>query len=130
VVADVRRARGPLGGIETALRHTNADWNLIVACDMPGLSAPFLAGLIEEAAREDCDCLLPAVGAGLPEPLCGVWHRRSLAAISGALDRNVLKISRAIEPLRVVHRQVAASDWAANMNTPAEWQAHLASGRR
>ena len=40
---------GPICGLHTALKTTRADWNLVVACDMPGLTAGFLSDLLAAA---------------------------------------------------------------------------------
>src|SRR5262249_800619 len=45
VIADAVEGSGPMGGIYTALLHSKEDWNLVVACDMPGLAPDFLRAL-------------------------------------------------------------------------------------
>src|SRR4051812_45370219 len=77
-IPDIYPGEGPLGGILTALRHSRAYWNLIVACDMPELTPAFLAELLDAADNADADALLPAGPSGRLEPLCAVYHRRAL----------------------------------------------------
>jgi molybdopterin-guanine dinucleotide biosynthesis protein A len=121
ILSDSRIGAGPLAGIHTSLSATKAAWNLIVACDMPGISASFLRSLISAAESSAADCLLPAGPSGFPEPLCAVYHLRCLDAIGAALDRNVRKITDGLDGLRVAIWSVAESAWFRNVNTPEEW---------
>jgi molybdopterin-guanine dinucleotide biosynthesis protein A len=121
LLADRRAGAGPLAGIYTALGSSSAAWNLIVGCDMPGISAPFLRSLLDVAQSLDADCLLPVGPSGLPEPLCAVYHSRCLDVIGAALDRNVRKITDGLAGLRIANWSVAESGWFRNVNTPEEW---------
>src|SRR5712692_9632320 len=69
---------GPIGGIYTALRVTASDWNLVVACDMPMLSAPVLRRLIDHSSQSASNCIVGVGPGGEPHPLCAVYHRRCL----------------------------------------------------
>jgi molybdopterin-guanine dinucleotide biosynthesis protein A len=127
VIADLFPGAGPLGGILTALRHSGADWNLLVACDMPEVSAASLTGLLLAAERCDGDALVPAGPSGLLEPLCAVYHRRAHAALQAAFDRGTRKVTAALEGLRTAVFPVADLAAYQNVNTPEEWAGYGAS---
>jgi molybdopterin-guanine dinucleotide biosynthesis protein A len=121
VLPDRRPGAGPLGGIETALTSTAADWNVVLACDMPGVSADFLRGLMEAAERLNPDALVPAGPSGRLEPLSAVYHRRCLEAFRQALDADVRKITAALTGLAVARFAVDDAACFENLNTPEEW---------
>ena len=121
ILADTRHEAGPLAGIHAALSASRAEWNLIVACDMPGISASFLASLLEAARESAADCLLPSGPSGMLEPLCAVYRSRCLPAITAALDRNVRKVTDGLAGLRIAKWRVDESGWFRNVNTPEEW---------
>ena len=50
---------GPLGGIATALRASATTWTLIVACDLPYLTKPWLDFLVARALASEGDAVLP-----------------------------------------------------------------------
>src|ERR1700730_5378875 len=75
VVADVYRDRGPLGGIHAALKDTGAEWNLILAVDLPFLTAPFLYYLLQRAQSADAMVTVPSTG-GYFQPLCAVYRKQ------------------------------------------------------
>jgi molybdenum cofactor guanylyltransferase len=126
VIPDLYPGEGPLGGILTALRHTGASWNLVTACDMPGLSPAFVQGLFEAAIRENADILMPYGPAGHPEPLCAVYHVRSLVGLEAAFAAGTRKISQAASGLRTVGLRVAELAPLENVNTPEDWSPHAA----
>jgi molybdenum cofactor guanylyltransferase len=123
---DRRPGQGPLGGMETALWHSAADWNLIVACDMPAISANFLHGLIAAAERSGGDALIPYGPSGRLEPLCAVYHTRCRADFASALEAGVRKVANAFTRLRVQTWPVVDSVWFENLNTPEEWAGYAA----
>jgi molybdopterin-guanine dinucleotide biosynthesis protein A len=123
VIADLHPGEGPLGGILTALAHTQAEWNIVTACDMPGLSSEFLVSLLEKAERTGAEALVPAGPSGRPEPLCAVYSRRALPALEAAFAGGVRKIAEALESTRAVFVPVSEALYFQNVNTPEEWAA-------
>jgi molybdopterin-guanine dinucleotide biosynthesis protein A len=117
---------GPLGGILTALDHTSADWNLIVACDMPEVSAVFLGELLAHAMRSRPGVVLPYGPDGLPQPLCAVYHRCVLAALDDRFGRGVRRVTEALSGLEVERFPVAELSHFQNVNTPQDWDAYAA----
>jgi molybdopterin-guanine dinucleotide biosynthesis protein A len=121
LLADTHAGFGPLGAIHTALGASPAEWNLIVACDMPEVSADFLRRLRAAAEHGGGDCLIPAGPSGRLEPLCAAYRTACFGAIGAALDRGVRKVTDGLAGLRVETWDVAASHWFSNVNTPEEW---------
>ena len=111
---------GPLGGVYTALSVSSTDWNLIVACDMPGISADVLRSLLQGAAVSGKSCVAASGTSGEPEPLCAVYHRVCLPALARAIQGKRFKMKDLIAELDSMATSVDASALA-NVNTPAEW---------
>ncbi len=127
VIPDLYPGEGPLGGILTALRHTGEEWNIVVACDMPRISAGFLDGLLEHATRRpEIDVLAPQGPLGRFEPLCTVYHRRSTVHLQAAFDRGLRKIAEALRGLRL--ETIAPTELTPldHVNTPEDWAPYAA----
>lgn len=122
VLEDTRPGLGPLAGIATALASTAGGWSLIVACDMPAVTAQFLTELIEKAEASSFDCILPAGVDRRLEPLCAAYHRRCLPVIEAALERGVRKVTAGLAGLDLHLWPCHDSDIFRNVNTPADWQ--------
>jgi molybdopterin-guanine dinucleotide biosynthesis protein A len=120
--------RGPLAGISAALAATHSRWNLIVACDLPYLSAEWLDWLITCALRSRAEVVIPRTGRGI-EPLAAAYRRECGAPVAGALARGLRKVSDAIKELRL--DLVYPHEWRRidpnglvlkNMNAPGDYE--------
>jgi molybdopterin-guanine dinucleotide biosynthesis protein A len=130
-VADAYPDTGTLGGIATGLQQARG-WALVVACDLPLVSAALcamLAKLADEQADEQdrWDAVVPVVD-GYEEPLHALYHRRCLPAIEARLaagQRRVISFMPDVRTLYVPEGQLRAVDPQLhsffNTNTPEEW---------
>lgn len=125
VLEDIIPNSGPLGGIHCALTHTDCDWNLIIAVDLPNLTAGFLQTLIATAATAN-DGATAVLAAG--QPLCGIYHRgRCLPEVEAALDRGMLKVTALATRLGAVEIAPESPQMLQNMNTTEDWERHMGS---
>ena len=122
VAPDLIENCGPIGGLYSALKIGRADWNLLVACDMPGLTAEFLRELLDAARQCGSTCLVPQTESGL-HPLCAVYHRRAEGAVASAIEHKRFKMHDLLKILKAVSFPVADAAQLQNVNTPVEWGA-------
>lgn len=147
-VADQVPGCGPLGGLYAALSAARGDAVLVVACDMPFLSAPLLRHLLTLAGSANrphraggaagadsvdivdiVDVVVPRTERGY-HPLCAVYTRACLEPIARRLADGRLTLVALFDDVRV--RVVTAEALGAfgdpdrllaNVNTPLEYRA-------
>lgn len=123
-IPDLLPDQGPLGGIEAALSVSGCEWRLIVACDMPSITLELLELLVDATRQSAADSIVPVSPDGRLQPLCAVYHRRCLGAISGLLSRGVRRMGEAIPHLGAVLLPIGSAESFRNLNTLDDWRTH------
>jgi len=86
VVPDRLRGAGPLAGIEMGFRSTQTNLAFLVAADHPFLSSQLISRMVDLAAEESFDAVVPSY-MGKLEPLHAVYRVETwLPAITSALE--------------------------------------------
>ena len=98
VTPDIIPGCGALGGIYTAIVRSPRDRTVIVACDMPFLSAALLGYM---AARRDGDLVIPRSRRGY-EPLCAVYASACAGPIRRRIESGHFQASQLPEGVEVV----------------------------
>lgn len=137
--------QGPLRafaqGLEQGLEGAADAWVLLLACDLPLLTAEDLVRAIAHLPELPCevDAYLPPAGSGGQassgelnktidwEPLCGFYRQRCLQSLKGTLHRGNRSFQRWLPALNIS----PLTDWTAehllNCNRPQDWERALAS---
>jgi molybdenum cofactor guanylyltransferase len=100
-IRDARPERGSVVGLFTALSGA-ADSRLVLAWDMPFVSAGLLAALLDRLG-DDASAVVP-YGVRGPQPFCAVYTAACLPAIERAIERREFRMSALIEELPNVAR--------------------------
>ena len=128
IVEDVFPDCGPLGGIHAALTTTDADLNLVLAVDLPFVTADLLRLLLAEAQDSGATVTVPHA-AGRLQPLCSVYRQQFASAAERALAQGKNKIDALFQGVSVnivSEKKLLAAGFSSaifrNLNTPEEWE--------
>jgi molybdopterin-guanine dinucleotide biosynthesis protein A len=123
VVADRLPGAGAIGGLYTALCETGTPYVIVLACDLPFISARVL-GRLAALAREPIDAVVPRTPDGW-QPLCAAYARRLEHRVRQHIESGHLKVQDLLAEVRV--RELGPDDLASidptgrsfiNVNTP------------
>lgn len=122
--------RGPLGGLETALRqYPNGESVLLLACDLPMISKAFLQCLQTIHLSENPELTVPLDAAERPQMLAAIYAASCLPQVSAMIAAEEFKMQWL--QARVKTRAVRFAEYAhltdaerllRNVNTPADYQ--------
>lgn len=129
VISDIFPGCGPLSGIHTALRHTSAELNLVLAVDMPFVQVGLLQFLLQTAQECDAVATVPQTARGF-QPLCAVYRPGFAAAAERAIHAGEYKVDAVFSSisLRVIgDAELLAAGFFErdffNLNTPEDRKA-------
>ena len=123
---DIHRRWGALGGVHAALTSCEAEWALIVACDMPYVTTPLFEQLISFTA--DFDAVAPIQEDLTPQPLCSLYRKAPCLTFAEALiksgERKPITLLQSVRTRWVMFKElsdlVAANLFFENLNTPED----------
>jgi molybdopterin-guanine dinucleotide biosynthesis protein A len=94
-LADAAPGCGPLGGLVAGVRQAKTDWTLVLAVDLPFMSAAFLRQMMAMAEQERLG--LAPVLDGRVEPLAAVYPKGCLAFAEECLASRQLSMRALVE---------------------------------
>ncbi len=90
IVKDIELEKGPLGGVYSALVHSDYDINLILSCDIPLISTQIIQ-LLVDTHSENVDISVFGNHERM-HPLIGIYSKSLMAVLKKNIDLNSLKM--------------------------------------
>ena len=133
-VPDVYPQWGALGGLHAALTACKRDWAIIVACDLPFVTAELFSFLAEK--RMDHEAVVPVQEDERPQPLAALYRvepcRQRATELIEAGRRRPLDLLEAVKTRWVSFAEIRNLDQAqrffVNINTPSDYYEATRSG--
>jgi molybdopterin-guanine dinucleotide biosynthesis protein A len=137
-VGDVYPQWGALGGLHAALSACTREWAIVVACDLPFVTAELFSFLAEKRLDHETiwDTVVPVQEDGRPQPLAALYRvkpcRQRATELIDAGRRRPLDLLEAVKTRWVSFAEIRNLDQAerffVNINTPSDYYEATRSG--
>jgi len=126
VIEDIYTGRGPLAAIHAALSSSPTELNLMLAVDLPFVTASLLRFIVECAQAADAMVTVPRIAGGY-QPLCAVYRRDFGSLAQAALESGHNKIDALFSAAKTrvleeseLRRFAFEAGMFENLNTPED----------
>jgi len=119
-IKDIELDKGPIGGIYSALVHSESEINLMLSCDIPLISTELLSELI---AKHTADFEVSVFSeTNKIHPLIGIYSKKIIPILKRAIDENDLKMMRLLDKVnhQIIEVAEERSKQFRNVNSLAE----------
>jgi molybdopterin-guanine dinucleotide biosynthesis protein A len=119
-IKDIELDKGPLGGIYSALTHSDSEMNLILSCDIPLISTELLLELIDRH-NEDTTVSVFSDGERI-HPLIGIYSKTIIPILKDAIANSNLRMMEMIKNVgaQIIEVGAGKSNQFRNINSVAE----------
>ena len=123
VINDLATGGGPMMGIWSSLMSSSTEYNLVLSCDMPLITAGLLQHLIDSA--NGCTAAI-AWHRGFAEPLCGIYSRSLMKELENHIREGKFKLITFLEKIEACQIEIDKKlpfyheNLFLNVNTPQE----------
>jgi molybdopterin-guanine dinucleotide biosynthesis protein A len=121
LIPDEYKAKGPVGGIFSALNQSETDNNLILSCDIPNISTSVIQNYLmnNKEANKDVTFLSDDDNS---YPLIAIYNKRVASKFLEAISSDKLKLVSLLSELECQKIKVKTEDFKAlkNINTREE----------
>jgi molybdopterin-guanine dinucleotide biosynthesis protein A len=121
LIGDIGSDIGPAAGLLAAHQASPAAAWLVLACDMPRVTVPLLARLIEARDSRRGATAYRSAGDGLPEPLCAIYEpvtlRRLQEQTGAGASSSLRRLLVAADPVLLT---APGADALASINVPGD----------
>jgi molybdenum cofactor guanylyltransferase len=100
ITSDHYPGKGPLAGLHAGLVASRFEKNLIVACDMPFISADLASVLVNHV--ENYDAVIPVIN-GRKHPLFSVFKKNTITRIEESIGNDDLRMQGFLDYLHVLY---------------------------
>lgn len=123
LVPDIYKDKGPVGGIYSALNHSENEYNLLLSCDIPNISSSVINKYLVSNLSHDTDVSFLSDDKN-SYPLIAVYNKRVTPMFLEAINLNKLKLVSLLNELKCQNIRVNSDHFESlkNINTKEDLQ--------
>jgi molybdopterin-guanine dinucleotide biosynthesis protein A len=118
---DQFESEGPIAALVSCHQHLNKPL-LILACDMPAVTATMMDSLINLHKPELMTTMFCTPEKGLYEPMLSIWQETALDALAAFFLSGGRSFQTYLSSCNIPKNPLPSASTLMNCNTPEDWQ--------